>query len=313
VLLIYTGRPQEALAVLQRSLQIAEERDLPGVALRARYNIAGQYLADHKLERCVAEVTDGLAVARERGDRSWDFRLRGQAIYPLVALGRWEEALADGDAPLDGDDLIGVASSALMLSVIASGRGDERLLARCRAAAEAQSERENIDVRGVAIIALARHALIDGDPATAADLARQGAELAYASEAQAEAIWIRTDAALTTADTAAMEELAGWVDRLPPARRLPLLHAARARLRGELAHLAGDSAAIRGFEAEAEEILRNLGAKPLLAAALLDRARRHNDIEARDEARTLLQELDATRWLDALDTLHDASSPASAA
>jgi class 3 adenylate cyclase/tetratricopeptide (TPR) repeat protein len=309
VLLVNTRRPQEGLGILQRALQIAEERDLPEHALRARYNIAGLQLADHKLGECLAEVAEGLAVARERGDRSWDLALRGQAIYPLVALGRWDEALADAETIFDSDDLIGMAMCSLMLTSVAAARADARLLERCRAAAEANSEGENVDVRGTATVALGLRALIDGDPVAAADLARRGAELVYAGEVQAEAVRIRVEAAFATVDTAAMEELAGWVDGLPPARRLPLLLVACARVRGELAHLAGDAAAARGFEAQAEDILRDLGAKPLLSATLLDRVRRRGDADARDEAWRLLHELGATGWLTHLETPAVSTSP----
>ncbi len=45
----------------------------------------------------------------------------------------------------------------------------------------------------------------------------------------------------------------------------------------------------------------SVGARPLLATALLARARRSDDAEALSEARSIYEELGATRWLERLD------------
>jgi hypothetical protein len=113
---------------------------------------------------------------------------------------------------------------------------------------------------------------------------------------QAYALSIETTSML--GDISAMGELEAFVAGLPRARATPLLRAGRARLQAELAHRSGDDDGAQRFEDEAIELLRSVGARPLLAQALLERARRHEDGEALAEARAIYEELGATRWLE---------------
>jgi class 3 adenylate cyclase/tetratricopeptide (TPR) repeat protein len=298
--LINTRRPQEGLGVLRQALVIAEERDLPGVAVRAHYNIAGLHLSDHRLTDALAEITAGLAVAQERGDRSWDLGLRSQALPANAMLGRWDEVMKSGPPLLEAGDLFDVAVTSIWLAGVASARGDDPLLKRCVAAAQRLLDTQNVDVRASALMALGIQALDAGEVGAASDLASQGAEISLSGELQAEAFRIRVEASLRAGNRATMEELSAWVEHLPPARNLPLIRAGRARLRAELAHARGDAEAARGLEREAEDILRDLEARPLLAAALLDRVHRRGDELALAEARQILVDLHATRWLEQL-------------
>ena len=36
-------------------------------------------------------MNEALALARERGDRAWEYGLLSQLLSPLVAVGRWDE------------------------------------------------------------------------------------------------------------------------------------------------------------------------------------------------------------------------------
>jgi hypothetical protein len=93
------------------------------------------------------------------------------------------------------------------------------------------------------------------------------------------------DAALALGDGPAMEALSGWAEELAPARRAPLMIAGRARLLGAASQRRGDEAAARQCEQDAIDGLRAIGARPALAWALVDRARRSGDREALEEAR----------------------------
>ena len=75
-----------------------------------------------------------------------------------------------------------------------------------------------------------------------------------------------------------MSELSAFVDGLPPAIATPL-------------HRAEDDACAH---------LRAAGARPLLAGALVEKARRRDDPEALEQARAIYAELGATRWLERL-------------
>ncbi len=259
-------------------------------------------LEGHRFADCLAEVDEALVVARERGDRVWEQMLLGQSIGSLVLLGRWDAAVQTGETFLDHNDQDAIVSAAFLASVAAT-RYTESLLQRCRAAAEPWLESANLDLRCCAMVALARASLHDDDPARALELARVvlGVRFGTAAEIFAEAYGIGVEAALELGDDAAMSELAGWVDDLPPARAGSLLRAGRAHLLAGLAHREGDPAKAAQRELEGIDILRTVGARPLLAQAQLDRVRRRDDPDALAEARAIATELGAVAWLDIID------------
>jgi hypothetical protein len=72
-------------------------------------------------------------------------------------------------------------------------------------------------------------------------------------------------------------------------------------VRAELAHRRGDFAGAREHELAAITLLRNLGARPLLADTLVELGRRTDDAEALAEARAIYADLGATRRLARID------------
>ena len=305
VYLVNHGRPQEAIGVLRQALVLAEAHDVPSAAIRARFNLAGVLIGEHRFAAALDEVAAGLDLVRDRGDRSWDTALRGQSIPPLVALGRWDEARHEGHGLLTADDTLSAVAASVFLMAIAEARGDEELLAQTRPLCEEHRDHPDVDIRGAALVGLAALALHDGKVTTAVELARRAAETANAPETATEAFRIRVDAALASRDAGGIKELAAWAEALPRGRRPPLIQAGRNRLRAELAHLDGDADAARGLERETEALLRREGTRPALAVALADRVRRRGDADARAEARAIFTDLGATRWLE---QLHDAGA-----
>ena len=129
VYLILSHRTEEGTGVLRHALVLAEQHDLPQVALRARFNLAAISIEQGRLGAAVDEVAAGLALARERGDRNWERQLLSQQLAPLVVLGRWNEAVPLA-APLLGGDLDSDAmSGAAYLGQLAIARGDAEMLA----------------------------------------------------------------------------------------------------------------------------------------------------------------------------------------
>jgi class 3 adenylate cyclase len=301
VLLVYRRRPQEALAVLRHALALAEEHDLPALALRARYNLAALLLEEHRFADAIAEVESGLASARERGDRRWEEMMQVQGLIPQQVLGRWDQALTWGVGLLDSVDTLTATPAAVPLAAIAVARGDEQLLARCRLIAETHRRSPHADVRSCAAAILARDALAGGAPGTALALARRVLDQqVVAGEVRAEAYALCVEAALLLDDDAALFDLEGWAAALPPAQAPQLLRAGRLRLVAELAHRRGEPDGGEPAEREAIAILRAVGARPLLAGALLDRWRRRADPSALAEARSIYEALGAKRLLEAL-------------
>jgi tetratricopeptide (TPR) repeat protein len=250
----------------------------------------------------VEAVNAGLVLARERGDRANERELLAQLLPPLAVLGRWDEAMPVATAVFEGAHDTSAVQAAMVLAQIAAGRGDDELLERCRALGDELSESAEVDVHALATVTLARAALESGAPEEALRLARAAlASGSTAGELLAEAYAIGVEAALGLGNEAPAAELGEFVDRLPPATATPLLRAGRARLAAELAHRRGDAESAGAHEREAIELLRSLGARPLLARALEERGRRREDADALAEARAIYSELGATRWLASID------------
>jgi class 3 adenylate cyclase len=302
VYLLLTHRFQEGDGVLRHALMLAEQLDVPSVALRARLNLAQVRLERDQLSEAVAEANEGLALARERGDRALERRFLTQLQAPLVMLGRWDELPSSGAAMLSGEIDAAAVMAAAVLSEPAAARGDEELLGRARALAEQRRESSYVDVRVCALTVLARDALEHG----AADRAVALMQEAIANEGLSGdnvkvAYALGVDAAIALGDERAIMELETFVDAMQRARATPLLRAGRARLRAERLHRGGDEEATKRHEDEAIGLLRSVGARPQLARALLERSRRRDDPEALAEARAIYTELGATRWLARID------------
>jgi len=102
---------------------------------------------------------------------------------------------------------------------------------------------------------------------------------------------IATQAAISSGAESTLADLEAHVAGLPPVRATRLLRAGRARLAAERAHRLRDPLESSDAEREAIGLLRAAGARPLLAQALLERARRHADNEALAEAAAIHTEL----------------------
>jgi hypothetical protein len=232
----------------------------------------------------------------------WERQVLAQQLPSLFFLGRWDEAMRIGRPLIAGPaDLDAMGTAALLVS-IAAARGDDQTVERCLSLAAERKESSYTDMRVAAANVLARDAVERGAPAEAMELCREVLRAeGVGNEAIEEAHAVSIEAANLLGDPAAMGELETFVSELPPARATPLLRAGRDRLEAELAHRAGDADASLRSEEQALALLRSVGARALLAQALLERARRHGDREAIAEAREIYADLGATRWLQRLD------------
>jgi class 3 adenylate cyclase/tetratricopeptide (TPR) repeat protein len=302
VYLVHKQRREEGFGILHHALTLAERHGLPRVALRARYNLAAISLENDQFTEAVEELREGLNLARERGDRAFERQLFGQIIVPLTTLGRWDEAAPIGTTLVAGKLDVDSSWGATFLALIAGARGDDEILAECLRIAHEVRDSTYVDQRMSAHVTLARDAVGRDAPDEALRLAGEViGQPNTASELFEAAYAVGLEAAITLGEESRITELVQFVDELPPARATPLLRAGRARLAAELAHRAGDPPARAAHEAEAFKLLRSVGARPLLARALLDRGRRSDDAEALNEARAICADLRASRWMLEID------------
>ena len=300
--LIYRQRFEEGIGVLRQALTLAQQHEVTGNVLRAMVNLAQVSLERDHYAEAVDEVGKALVIARERGDRQWELRLIGQEVWPLAVLGRWDDAFAAASMLIGGSPYVDAVFAAASIISIAAARGDEATLERCHSLALEARESAYVDQRICAGLVFAREAIECGALGEAVALVAPAlSEEAISGDAMRDGFELSIEAAIAQGDGATLSELMALVDGMPPVRVTPLLRAGRARLRAELAHRDGDHEAVERFEDEAIELLRSLGARPLLALTLIERARRHDDPAALAEARTIYEELGAVRWLGRLE------------
>jgi tetratricopeptide (TPR) repeat protein len=299
--LMILGRYEEALAVARRSRELAEEQDVVAVVLRATFMIAACLIGRDRALEALPDIRRGLEIARERGDRTWERMLMAASVQCETLLGDWGAVTAVVPGLMTNEHDAVTVFVLADAAQVAAARGDEALLERCVELASKNLDRAGLENRASARVALARAALERNDLAEVDELAAPlVTELKLALEVVTSAVVSATEAAMLRDDETAIEKLVAQLDALQPLYLTPVRSAQRARLAAELAHRRGDAAGARGHEAEATRLLREIGAKPLLGAALADQVRRRSDPEALTEARAIFEALGASRWLERL-------------
>jgi len=96
--LLLERRAHESVGLMELALRIALEHDLDASALRA-YNNLG-YLAEQqdRLDDAIRAADAGLALARRRGDRAWEWALLRNRTDFVFLAGDWDGALAAAGA-----------------------------------------------------------------------------------------------------------------------------------------------------------------------------------------------------------------------
>ena len=301
------GRTQEAIALRDRSLALALERDEIEEALRTYNNRADIPLqADHFAE-ALAIAERGIELARSRGDRRWEQLLSMMITTAGVALGRWDATPELDDRGLPQITEVMVLGLLPTLARVQAGRGDTPALRRTLALATERRGSTNVEyAAGPAVAqAIALRALGQEREALEAALPIATGGVEIANEDRREAYLEAGLAALTLGEEEQVERLITFVAELPPALRSPLLRSGAARLGGLLAlkrrelreadrQLAAAVDELRGIEVpfnlaqvllEHAEVLRALGNEEEAAALL-------------GEARSIFEGLRATPWLE---------------
>ncbi len=302
------GRPEYGLALIERSLQIALENDLPNPALRAYNNLTDRLEVRDRCDDAIEYAVRGLALARRVGARSSEWRLLGEQAACLWRTGRWDEA----EAALEGmpEEGLTLASGVGVQIVLAAHRGDVAAARRRFRETEGSYDLGDVQDRTGYYSLDAIVLNTEGDHAAALAAARDVMgvlEHPRAEEltAQIKIAYVEAlHAARMLGDDETLRALVGELDATPPGLLPPLLRAHALRYRG----LLGDDPEQRLKAAAA--LLNEYSLVPDAALTQLDRAewlvaqgRADEAREPLDEARAVFERLGARPWLERLDAV----------
>ena len=308
IVLAAHGRPLEGAALLRYALDVALEHDKPSAALRAYFNIADTLGQVDRYEDAAAAVREGLALARRVGNRYWEWLFLGQ-VYPLFALGEWDEGLAMiSELPEDKWSEARQAFGAVLTVGVTMNchRGRlteaERIIKLC-AVMESSAD---VQERGSYGLGKANVLLASGRPADALEAAESafqiGEVMGLAQEYVKQAFTVAVEAALALGDLGRAEAILGVVEPLPLGRRPQFLRAQCSRFR---ARLASETAEVERHYKGASGLFRELAVPFYLAVTQLEYAEwlvqegQAGEAEAHlAEAREIFEQLGAAPWLE---------------
>jgi class 3 adenylate cyclase/tetratricopeptide (TPR) repeat protein len=278
MLLTTRGRKQEGLAVMRFGLTTALEHDKPSAALRASYNLADTLSQLDRYEEAVDLVREGLAHARRVGNRYWEWSFLGQ-VYPLFAIGAWDEALEmiralPEEQWRQARQAFGAAPSVGVL--IHVHRGNLGEAARIIELFEEMATSADLQERAVHTCGKARVLLAEGRPAEVLALAAGGLELratlGYTQEFLKELHVTAVEAALALGDTERVDALVGELEALPLGTSSQFLQAQSSRFRAHLAAEDGDTTNAERLFKGASGLFRELAFPFYLATTQLEYA-----------------------------------------
>ncbi len=301
VALGYEDRMTEGAALMELGLQVALESGITDQALRGYYNLSDLRLLSGRTAESSELLERGLALARERGDRSWERDMLAQINQGHVFRGRWDQAIANARTLQEGADDEAARVGTAPLSLIFAARGDAAALKPLAAAQSQPSEWHELALMETTGRAIALRAL--GERDLCEELAvRAAAELRHVNNST-KAIFA-DEVIDILLEFGRLEEL----EQLVPPSDVRVMAGVHGQLERGRAHLEwlrqGPAAAERTMSAAVDAL--RLSESPLaLARGLLDHGRLLQQLGRPVEAEALLNEstgiftaLRAAPWLE---------------
>jgi predicted ATPase/class 3 adenylate cyclase len=305
VILTFSGRYVEATLVLQGAMARARRADRYIADRRAYANLSSLLLDAGRFVETVELGAEIEAGARQRGDRELLVTALLNPLEALVALGRWQEALAKVVAADELEASTHARSDRLSAVAILCDQGE---LERARTLLEAHEGDRNAEQADIASGYAGQEARLlraEGRTGEARAAAERG--LAHASSLGLTNYSVRNclieaiEAALELGDLDDAGALLGRIDELQPGRLFPLLQAHGHRLHARLA--GHDDEADRRFRAAAG-LFEQEGMVFALAVTRLEHAEAFAaDDDALAVARATFEQLGARPWLERADAL----------
>ncbi|HEY2072349.1 MAG TPA: hypothetical protein VGG88_02105, partial [Gaiellaceae bacterium] len=267
LVLNWKGRTREARLLTGHGLEVALANDLSSVALRAFNNLIIE-AAVRGDTRAAAELNERmLELATRVGDRQQEQRARRSLASGYFYLGDWDRAEAEA--------AFSTYAQASAFEPIRLARGEVALARQefeKEVAERPEGWEDQVQVRAAATGRDAEILLAEGRPAEALVRAEEslGESTTMGLHYFAPTLDIASDAALRLGNEAKLIELLARVEAIPTGHRTPELNHAAASVRARLAVVRGEDAA-EDF-VDAEKIMRELGWPFFLARTLVEYA-----------------------------------------
>jgi predicted ATPase len=298
------GHNQEATALLTRSLEISLEHNLMTEASTCYFWLSDRCFQRDAYAEALGLLDEALALVRRVGNRPQEWAVLAEQTYPLLMLGRWEEASAIAaeftQEQIDsGGTVLSLLQSSVEIHVQRGELDDARRALRMFSRLEHSSDRQARSSFTGARAALRRAEGSLREALADAELTIEiGRTFGGASQSTKQGVVEALEASFALGETAKVEELVGSIEAVPLGSRSPYLDAEARRFRAKLAQDEG------GFDAAAERF-RDLRLPFHLAVALLEHGERFLDQGQPGEAEPLLAEavevfeqLAARPWLE---------------
>ena len=301
------GRFEEAALLLNHALEVALENDLGAAGLRAYNNLCAVYGVTNRHEEELRTAARGLELARRLGDRTWELQLLACHVYPLVMLGRWDEAVGCVDQ-IGPDVESGYAMLATELTAIVPvylDRGEHERVDWFvdRLAQEGEAGPSVLTARARALRSRGEYAEA---LAVLTAAARNVVELSEKMEALHEEL----ENALALGDNSRVARLLAEASDWRPGERTPFIRAQLARFGAHVAAWRKENAAAENGFKQAAAAFRELRMPFWTAVASLEYAEwlraEERGAEAEPlvaDARAIFEELRAAPWLERLDAV----------
>jgi class 3 adenylate cyclase/tetratricopeptide (TPR) repeat protein len=310
ILAAYTGRQQERLAMLGQAREIAFEHDLETLGT-IYFNLSDAEFFRDQYEDALEYLEQCLALARRRGTRVGEWATLAEMTWPLLMLGRWDEAL-ERARQIPEDRLQDTVTLSLLESVVVIriARGDpseaRRILGLYPETSTDVQERNSV-LAARASVLRAEGRLEDALGAALECLDSQpgGSEArTYWTQPGKQSFQLAVEILV---ELGRRHEAAEWIaryDSVPQGIRPPFVEAQTHRLR---ALLDGDAAGFATAVAAFDELRIPFWA----AVARLERAERLETGEERDEliaaAGAEFERLAAQPWLERVEAARSAA------
>jgi predicted ATPase/class 3 adenylate cyclase len=312
VALMREGRFDEAVILLRRALEVALTHDLTTAAFRAWNNLAVGLGAQDRCLEVLEVLGPALESMRRKGDRSSELTALLGHLDPLMALGRWDEALAVADEARAAHELTMMpwASSRLVYSIpIHVRRGDVVAARRLIDEERARSDGDNDEIRAHVSCIEAEVLRAEGMHVEALAAARSSLALlpllGLTNFGIKRALVQGVEAALDLGDPDTAGALLAIAVESSPGLVTRSLRGQVARLSARVSALQGDHDSVEAGFMTAIAEFRDLGAPFELGVSLLElaewldaRGRREDAAVFGLESQVLFERLGARPWLD---------------